>query len=344
MRRMIRVLALGLAVIVIIPRAQLGAQQSNDYEPPASPIVFLDKSYFVPAGPIGRGYVFSAEASAHLFFFNHLGDPRWGHEGGWRLAMPVSMQFVVRMDTSFSAPVRTPSYHIRPLYLQAFYTPPEKSEHPEAFSLLAIAGGLTHYSNGQSGCTYQGFVADSTHETCVPADTGLARRRIANIRDGSFSTTYFSIDVHYRSGRMRKLVGPVEWQQTLGFEFQLHPLGFVPGGSDGDQAREYGLHQATLSYEVERRLFSRRLGGVLRVSTKATQRFAFAGGKAPSLGDVEASYVVDAWQDVGPFIRLHWGADDYNIHFQDTRPFLMFGVMWDQGRLDVIKRKGSAAE
>ena len=87
-------------------------------------------------------------------------------------------------------------------------------------------------------------------------------------------------------------------------------------------------------FEAERRL-SGRVPGVLRVAADYIYRKGTGARRADS-GQLEISYLPDWGQQVGLYVRQHFGSDYYNIQFQDRRPFTAIGVMWDPGRLDKL--------
>jgi len=305
---------------------------------PRSPILFLEKSYFFPGAPYKRSLLFEGEAAGHYFIMNRL-DWTWTQTGGLRHTIPVSMVFSVRMSTDKSEPVRTPSYRIG-IKPQLIYAWPEGKE-ARAFQVLGLSGGFTHYSNGQAGCTYLGFARSEPDQECMVTDPTLASRRVANAIDGDFSTSYLSLAVHGLKGAHYGIRGPVKYQHTASVEFQLHPLGIKPGGMNAQQATEYGQHVLTTSYEFERRIvLGKRARGLLRTALTGGHRFAYRGGRDWTYGTIEASYVFDCLQKFGFVARWHLGSDYYNINFQDTRPLLGLGLIWDPNRIDAFNRIG----
>ena len=317
-----------------------------------NPVVFLEKAYFSPLAPFGNGYLFEGQPSAHYFFTNGLNSRTWTRDGGWRWALSVSSTFLVRMVRTTSEPVRTPSYQIRPLLVQRVYTPGMDARDPAAFRLFGLGAAFTHYSNGQSGCTFRGFERDTTVRgaPCRAVDPALAARHVANEVDGDFSTSFLSLALHWRTGRLRlvpeEAVGVVRHQQTFGIEFQAHPINIRPGGMNGPQSLDYGQHQVGVSYEAERRYFpgpgpaasDSTFSGVARVAVTGAHRFAREGGRSRSFGSVEVSYLFDRARAFGVFARVTQGSDYYNIRYQDVGTLVLAGAMWDVGRLDVYRR------
>jgi len=314
--------------------------------PTRTPVVFLEKAYFSLGTPTGKNLLFEGQPTVHYFIRNRLGDQSWQKNGGWQVVIPVSAVFQVRMTDETSEPVLTPSYRIRPAYVQVLrLVRPAGDPNRFRYRLYGLSGGFTHYSNGQAGCTYQGFVRDTLAEDCRISDAQLAPRMIANVRDGDFSTSYLSIAGHWRNGRLIASDDPMRWQYSVTAEFQAHPFQIRPGGMNEAQARTYGQHQWSIDFEGEGRhgtAFFRRLLGsttVTRLALRQEQRF---GGPAKvTLGrtQLELSTAGDRTDNLGFFVRLHSGYDYYNIQYQDTRRFLALGVMWDVNRLDKLNTR-----
>jgi hypothetical protein len=316
--------------------------QDGGFPAPERPQVFLERSYFAPVSPTGRNMIFEGYASSHYFLINQLGDPIWQAKGGTAFTVPISMVFTVRMVNDFSSPVRTPSYQIRPLFVQAFHL--RRDADRKSFWLFNESVGFMHYSNGQSGCTYQGFV--EVNDDCVPVpDPGPipAKRSftVANTRDGSFSTNFIPLIFNVRRGRLRSARDPLDRQWSLGAEVQIHPIGGLPGSADIQQAATYGQHQFSVRGEREKRLgaITSKWIGVWRVAAEYTQRFGGNATNPPKFGAVETSYIFDRAGSFGGFVRFNAGRDYYNIHFQEEAKFLVFGLKWDLGRLDLLNSR-----
>lgn len=326
------------AASAITLAAHVIVAQSADSLPTMPPTVFLEKAYFSVGTPSGKHLLFEGEPTVHYFLLNTLTDPQWQAEGGWAFAVPVSSIFLVRVtrdnvplqngERSVLEPVLTPSYHIgiRP---QAFYLYRPQGLH---YVLAGFTGGLTHYSNGQHGCTYLGFTRVSSGD-CTIADAAVAATRTANVVDGDFSTTYFSEALDVRWAEQTTRFGTMKWQLAGGIEFQQDPLNFRPGGTNQEQAVQYGQRGLLLRTLGEARHVG-RLGGVARLELKHYSRFG--GGMTSTLNATqgEQSYVFDGVGHFGLFAREHWGFDYYNIHFQERQWFWSAGIMWDLGRLD----------
>jgi hypothetical protein len=302
----------------------------------SSPMLFLEKAYFSPFSPTGKRLMFEGRPTVHYFIYNGLNDGVWQQLGGWRFAVPVSGLFIVRMVDSTSQPVLTPSYRIRPFYLQAIHLR-RKDPARKKFQMIGLALGATHYSNGQQGCTYRGFTRASPTSDCVVSNAAIAAQRTPNTLDGDFSTTYFSLTGHLRNGLLKSPFAPLASQWTVGGELQIHPLEVPPGGMNGEQARQYGQHQWSMDADWERRRFATRFPGVFRVAGEYEERFGGGVAKRLRRGSLEVSYVLDRVEHMGVFARQHLGYDYYNINYKHTKPFFTFGLMWDMGRLDLFE-------
>lgn len=320
------------------------AEATIDPPPPRTPAVFLEKAYFSALSPTGKKLLFEGQPTVHYYFWNRLSDSVWQQNGGPKWVLPVSVLFQVRMSIAHSMPVRTPSYRIRPIYVQRFLL---RRNRTPTFNLYALSAGLAHYSNGQSGCTYLGFEQTDGGD-CLVSDSALAAQRQTNVTDGDFSTTYITVGANWRRGR---LVNPskgvlrdqIRQQVTLSAEGQIHPIGMKPGGINREQAQQWGQHQWSVSADYEHRVVPgskwgiRSLGfgsGYVRFQALYEQRF---GGHAPSRIDrvqLEAAYVGERMEGFGGFLRWHSGYDYYNIQFQNRDRFLAFGLTWDPSRLD----------
>ena len=284
----------------------------------------------------------------HLYALNQFGDQVWQKTGtreseSWlpkRVAMATGFSFLpeIRMNADRSNPVRTPSYRIRAKH-QVLWMRRNKSDNlkytVQGFKLTAFG----HYSNGQSGCRFRGFAYDADangDSVCVVANASIAARREVNIDNGDFSTSYFALAFDRRTGRIIDVTGPMRSSREWGAEYQVHPLGLKPGGTDRDQASAYGTHEVVGRYAQEcRRAVDHRLAGVLRGSVLGVVRFGPE--TTPLLRvETEVSYIFDHLATFGFFVRHHAGFDYYNIRYFDKRPFFSVGFKFDPGRLNLV--------
>ena len=260
----------------------------------APPAPFFENAYFAVLTPTGKNLLFEGQPTAHFFYYNGLTSTTYQKAGTpWakpRFTISTSELFVVRMTDTTSSPVLTPSYRIRIANLQAVWLQ-RKTPSSRHFNLEDFDVGLTHYSNGQHGCRWLGFVDSS--DTCVIRNPTLAAQRLANTEDGDFSTTYLAAAVHARRAQLRRPGSPLQCQVSAGAELQIHPIGFNPGGIDVDQARVWGQHQFALSSEGEWRMFKAKLPGIWRVAGEFVNRFGGHAQTSMAAGSLEASYTFD---------------------------------------------------
>lgn len=322
--------AVGLLLAGTLP---LGAQQ--DF--PRQPQLFLERSYFAPFSPLGEGYVFEGEASIHLFYHNRV-DKLWTAEGGLKRVVSLSFLPLVRMVDAASSPVRTPSYRIRPIYLQLLHAPRQDTARG-SFAMRAIAIGYTHYSNGQDGCTYEGYVRNVAADTCEVADAPLASQRRVNTRDGDFSTSYIPVRVDFRRGTLDRATFRVRTQHSVGVEFQIHPIGMPIGGISRQLATAYGQHQLSGWYEYE---FASHLkaAGFTRLSAMGKYRVPAAEGRDWWTATAEIANTWETLEGFGVFGRVRVGHDDYNIRFRERAgASITVGFAWDARTIRYFNRR-----
>ena len=334
------------SLIVWLGATRLDAQSSPVGD--RQPNIFQESSTIAFGTPSDERVLFEARPALHLYALNQFGDKVWQKTGtrdseSWlpkRVAMATGFSFLpeIRMNTDRSNPVRTPSYRIRATH-QVLWMRRNSSDHlkytVQGFKLTAFG----HYSNGQSGCRLRGFAyAASTNgdSLCVAANASVAAKREVNIDNGDFSTSYFAFAFDRRTGRIIDATGPMRNSREWGAEFQVHPLGLKPGGTDRDQASAYGTHEVLGRYAEERRLAGeRRVAGVLRVSLLGVLRFG-PDARPIRRSEAEVSYIFDHLATFGFFVRHLAGFDYYNIRYFDTKPFVSIGFKFEPGRLDLI--------
>jgi hypothetical protein len=307
------------------------------------PNLFLERAYFSFASPTSKNLLFEGKPAVHYYLFNQFSDKVWQKgelRNGWGFAFPVSALFEVRMLDTLSEPVRTPSYRIRPIHLQAVRMTRYKD--PLDYRLVGLYFAAAHYSNGQQGCTYEGQSRTDKGDCASTANASVFPSR-NNRLDGDFSTSYLSAGVNVRHGRLFDTSEPMKWQITSNAEIQIHPIGLPPGGMNLQQARTFGQHQWSARLDAERRLTRKRIAlgpdlpqGVFRATVESENRF---GGKADRIlrrSSFEMAYTLDRASHAGVFVRQNWGFDYYNIWYDQQRPFFSAGFIWDVGRLDLL--------
>lgn len=323
---------LSLFIAAILVTSALPAQDSQELR---IGDVFLERTYFAPISPIGKGYVFDGEAALHLYYFDGVDQGWLGTGEGFRSRWSISFMPVARMRTDASAPVRTPSFKIRPLLVQIVNLKSPTGD-DRSFRLHAGSFGVTHYSNGQEGCFFRGYARDDTSGDCVVDDAGLAGQELINERTGDFSSTYFPVRYDFRWGHIDDASEVIEASYTLGGEFQLDMWDDFTGGMDRTLAREYGRHQVSLWGEAE--FATSLLGeGYFRATADIAHRPSWRGGSDFTTGSVEVAYIWKRFNLTGLFGRVRLGNDDYNIRFRQRGPFVHAGFVFDPAVIRFLK-------
>jgi hypothetical protein len=254
-------------------------------------------------------------------------DPRLGWSDELRFIF--TFQTYLRLITSESAPVVTPSYipQFRLQWLRR-RTLVDGALNPVADWRWGLTFALfSHHSNGQDGCTLLPL---------PPAGEACAKRGNAtgiNERNGSFSTNYLGLDVHLRWSPQAAFEGPVAaLLGTLGAQFHHD----VPGGGLPEELeRLWGRWQAHA--ELEGRYYHPS-EPALGYGYARYRLDAMSGGSDPLLPGIEASHwrqtaelgvVVDKWQGLGLFARLVAGREYYNIEFTQEVTRLQAGLTID---------------
>jgi hypothetical protein len=297
-----------LLLVVIIPSAVLAQRPAAGTDSAASAGALLvshfEKSYItLPYLTLGQdGLLFEASVAPPFF----LRFPR-------NITLVLTPKVVLRMLTSNSLPVRTPSY--MPRLTLYYHRPPTREE---------LAGGrmhfyfltLSHYSNGQDG-------------PFTNPDGSL------NHKDGSFSTNYVELGAHFgiRYPRFRRvgsfelsaeyhIPGLYEESEHRDYsDFRLHAsqgVSWSIGGDQEDVHDEWGL-SLTETYLVDD----------AGPAFDGFQRFTF--------------WATLTWAprhsgDLALFLNFYTGQDYYNIHFDETRTLLRLGLAASRGRASSAAR------
>ncbi len=343
-----------LLLSATVATASVGRAQLPTPGFPEPAQVFLERSYFAPISPTGEGYIFEGAAALHLFIQNRITWP-WSLDRGSAWAVSTSFLPVARMSDIASEPVLTPSYRIRPILAQRIsINPRARASRLESFAILAsrradlkpvrihgLSLGATHYSNGQDGCTRQGYGRTPGSEVCVVVDAPLAAENRPNLRDGDFSTTYFQLRYDHRIA-LRDDDGLIHRQFTASVEGQVHPIGLKPGGINGELAALYGQHQlnGSLEWEFLHPFFGR--WDITRLSVATRYRPRRLDGRDWTSTDVEVARSSVSARGVGVFLRARFGGDDYNIRFAERRfPRFFFGAVWEPNAIRAINVSGN---
>jgi len=120
-------------------------------------------------------YILTAQVEPHFFLSS---------QGKSKFAFDFYFGIDVRILRETSLPVRTPS--TRPGV--TFYWPTQFVNNPSYADYLTL--GIMHFSNGQDGCTLNGYNYNLDDE-CIQTRVLLPNEKIFNQYNGSFSTNFF---------------------------------------------------------------------------------------------------------------------------------------------------------
>jgi hypothetical protein len=282
--------------------------------------------------------VFEADIAPHIGI---VGLAAWGHphvQCGWRwkLSWVFTPEVRLRMLDAYSAPVIPPSFMPRPFQFQVLgrrFVPDDSDSErgngmEEDYVVTITAWG--HHSNGQTGCFYRNQTFDPTTMSCSPVGNGPL-----NERDGSFSTNYLELAAGYRRAWRATLAQGPENGLFVDTGLQYHPLDYLPGGQDAEQAALWGRWHYWAHGELTqtvgpcRGLFEVNVQKVLDRVVPASQ----GGPEHTTTVRGQASLLMPEWLGTGLFVMGEYGQDTYNILFTQTvkRVLVGFVVDWSRG-------------
>jgi|GEM_PF-1557570 len=245
--------------------------------------------------------------------FHWMDNPQALQAKGYNGFLTVDMKLRLRMLSSYSAPVRTPSFMPRLLYY--FWL---DDQVPEASDKIYYSLMLSHHSNGQEGAFYN---PDGT----------------LNTKSGNFSTNYlqlayyrlwgerhepdwssFSLDWHPGFGREKGLKGQYE-ELKLNYTMRtgaLEVAGYLDRGTL--------TNQSAISYTLLGRRWvvapNAKAPNIPPVKTKPWDNIQFS---------TAFNYRVPGWEDIRLYLKYDYGYDYYNIHFRERLNRIQFGFSGD---------------
>lgn len=325
--------AVRCVAVVLAATATLGGMRpvaSQQFQKPVDPF-FLERSMIFNRAP-RDDLAFEAQIAPHLF----VKRPDYWGDGdvftrpvtSWAVSLTPLVR--LRMFSTHSFPVRTPSFMPRPLGdWQVFRTSATDTAASarEFWETPLRMWGVTftpwaHHSNGQEGClyTYQGDAPDCDD----PRLSGAALE--TNKVDGSFSTNFLRLGVGYTWFAPPHLTDDYAFvgsRCSYQLDVEWHPMGYLLGGIEAEQAAYYPRVQATASFEwggLDGRLL---MGGSAR----------WLDHPAPGVSDmaytVEATLLPRRFSGWGFFTRFYSGMDYYNLGFLEDISYLEVGLAWD---------------
>ncbi len=325
-------LALLSAVGLTLAAADPSAAQERTGRPDA---FFMERSRIFNRVPTDD-LAFEGQIAPHLFIVRQ--DP-WG--AGEVFSKPItSFAWVMtplirlRMFSTESFPVRTPSYMPRPLDFQFLRTSLADTATAlrEEFAAPLRVWGMTitpwaHHSNGQNGCLFADQSQDPVSGECSDPEerAGVPEPNRVN---GSFSTNFARLALGYSWYRLEdrdtRMVGSERCTYQASVEY--HPGSWGPGSLSDEQAEFYPRIQATVAAE-----WGAPLRGQLTIGGEARWLDSPAPDVPSWAHTATVDWMPDGLQGWGLFGRWYSGMDYYNLGFMDRIDYLQIGVVWDIG-------------
>ncbi len=245
----------------------------------------------------------------------------------------------LRMLTSESSPVRTPSFTPR-INLQGLWARRLK-ERLRGGARTAASGNvglyeahvrIAHYSNGQEGClsVNQARQEDDDQTECVPETVPLDGETI-NRKNGSFSTNFVAVGMNYMRNNLKAVEGPPtnsrEWlahrELRAGLELEWH--------FKNDRIKDY--------YSSKR--LNATAGAAWRDAWICDRRLDVAANATVGL-DTKDDVTNNSWSAQatcmplnrggwGFFVRYVGGQDYYNVQLFETIHRVQVGFTFNQG-------------
>lgn len=262
----------------------------------------------------------------------------------WAYSVFGTFMFRLRMFDEDSNPVRTPSYMPKVTAQVASFrdisgrVDTEKPDRQVEMWLFEIVP-LGHHSNGQNGCRF--VEATRVNGECVGGSDIPLDQRTINYRDGSFSTNYIRVGVHYRRMYLESLsaipFAVAKWQWNVGTDVELNPTWYPVGGAISDDLHAlYGPTRVGVSAGAAR-LNWRRFG---RIEGKAA--FDYINNAPRNVSDVtsrlEMLLLPRGWGGAGVFARFYRGQDYYNLAFGRNISRLHVGLAFNQDKFLIFRQ------
>ncbi len=324
-------------LMLLVPGATL-AQETDRLVRPNS----LERSYIFARVPMDD-LAFEAQLAPHLYprrpdVWGTAADSLfWSPVTSWAVALTPMVR--LRMMSTKSNPVRTPSYMPRPLgdwqFFRASVADPDAEKRllgnaPLRLWALTVSP-WAHHSNGQDGClyTYQERGDDGECAAVEPPP----ERPTTNKLDGSFTTNFVSALLAYSYVPIPDDSGDaleIHRRCTYRFGAEWHPTGYLIGGIKDEQAEFYPQWQFVGGMEWL------GLGGRLLLSGDVRLMSDPAPAPGTAAYTVEASWAPRRLSGWGFFTRYYRGMDYYNLGFLDSIEYLQFGLVWDAGSVEQL--------
>ncbi len=299
--------------------------------------------------------LFEAQMAPHIFFWNDIGDRLRSGESGPVFTFSFSPMVRLRMLTTDSNPVRTPSYMpkvdfqffwVKMAYREAISSGGNVIENLDGAHIVGTTVTAGHHSNGQDGCLFGSSELIDGDSDCLTDDIDLADPdwKSLNKKNGSFSTDYLAVAAHYRYDSLVDVKDDFrQVKQSFGatLRYEYHPPWFPSwlGAIEEPLQTLYGMHKLGVHGEYSRHVtFSAdsdcaflRAGGLLKAVVAAD--FSLDSGKGVPWHrvHVEGSLSTDYLGGWGLFVRYVNGQDHYNLSFHESLSHLYLGFIFHFG-------------
>lgn len=294
--------------------------------------------------------IFEANPTIYPNLYNNIQETILnGDTNGYALYIAFKPQF--RMYNDISKPVKMPSYKaaLGGQWLRRLTDANNVTEQ----SFIAVSFETGHYSNGQSGSTFSELYQDGSPEndsiyaTITPA-TDLSE--MLNRTNGNFSTNYSEIGFNYRKYWIPENSEDYIPEKGISLiaKYTLYhdPLGLTLfltniGGYTAHDIKIYGRHRFELGFN-----YYRKYEKTLPIFKFKTSRYAFdirtflIATPHQSVQPFRAELTGSLYfkNDVGCFISLIAGHDNYNIRMVDNGFQMFAGLTFDLFPISQIRR------
>ncbi len=271
----------------------------------------------------GENIIFEGNPIVRYSFFNDFVSGLMDGKK-YTKASYVAYRPQLRIYDSESLPVRMPTYRILLGTQHLFKVGTD--------DLLAFSIESGHYSNGQSGCTFNGDLDDRTQEckdvyAALTPDSNLSK--MLNRRDGNFSTNLTEVAVSYRlNGRLNNdapnRVNRVEFGY-IRYHDKLWGL-IDAGGFTPEDIKIYGRNRYTFEYEYSQFIFRKKCW---RISFE--ESIEWIQGTHEHVNPLRSVSKFTLYQpnQFGYFFSAIYGHDNYNIRFVDSGFQTSIGITWN---------------
>lgn len=276
--------------------------------------------------------LFDANPVVYYSFYNNMvKNLQDENDKRFSSTLYASFQPHIRMYNENSRPVKTPSYRV------FFGFQVLRKTDNNNFVAAALESG--HYSNGQSGCSFDTGLDDETSPcdmvyALINDQTNLSD--LLNRRNGNFSTNFTRVSGNYRLNNLKKDTPYQVHSFTGWYELWHNNMFFLAdiGGYNPLDIDIYGRHRLGFEYE-----YLHTYKETLKYSVGL--RLEGISGAHPSVEPLRTE-VFGTWypfkNDFGFFVSYIYGHDNYNYRFVDSGNQFSVGVSWDWFTPFQIKR------